>query len=374
MTRRILAQRVKTGAFLSTDVPLLDGGATRELSGPGGIAGTIEPVTRTLLGPDGLPLLREWSTALYAEDANGEITGAGIVTRIVENDGGLVVEAPGFSTYPHGILHDKTHVAEVEDDALDVYRYLWDYVQSFPDGDLGVTVDGLKSGATVETREEHTKRPGKDGASLIVEKIKPYRLPWWEYRDCGQEMDSLLEVASADYTERHQWNGDHTAITHHINLGVPRLGKKRDDLRFVEGENVIAALGLVIDGDDFAQTIYGVGRGEGRKMKHSHVAHRDDRLRRTALVTDKNAWQDRIDRLTRREFQRRNDTRGFETVVIRDHANARIPNIHPGDDVLVEANLDWHGRVRLWVRVLSIEASLTNDTAALRVARSDMFR
>ena len=41
---------------------------------------------------------------------------------------------------------------------------------------------------------------------------------------------------------------------------------------------------------------------------------------------------------------------------------------------MIEANLDWYGRVRLWNRVLSIEAALDNDTALLRVARSDMFR
>ena len=85
----------------------------------------------------------------------------------------------------------------------------------------------------------------------------------------------------------------------------------------------------MIDGDDFAQTVYGAGRGEGRKMKRFRIAKRDHRLRRTALFTDKTAGEKQIERLTRREAHRREGTRGFEAVVIRDHRNARITNINP---------------------------------------------
>lgn len=388
---RVIAQRVLTGEFLSWDVPLGDGKAVRELSGPGGITGVIEPRDARLIGDDGLPLIEEWSTALYFEDDNGDLPGGGLVTRMEETtDGALKIEAPGFSTYPHGIVHADTHKFALDADALDVYRYLWDYVQSFKDGDLGVTVDGLDSGekvSSVVTKDIKFKnvqshmeiiKPKKTAGlkpndEVTVRFDKAYRLPWWEFRDCGEEMDSMLELATADYIERHSWNGDHTAINHHIDLGVPRLGKKRRDLRFAEGENVVAALPLTIDGDEFAQVVYGVGRGEGRKIRHSRVGQRDHRLRRTALFVDKHAHQKKIDRLTRREFNRRSGTKTFDTVLIRDHENARIGQINPGDDILIEADLDWHGRVRIWSRVLSIETSVIDDTAVLRVKRSDSF-
>ncbi len=369
MARRIIAQRALTGEILGWDLQLAAGSATRELSGPGGIRGNVSPRTRTLLGPDGLPLIAEWSTALYVEE-DGWFHGGGLVTRITENtDGSLAVEAPGFSTYPHGIIHGDTYQADVLDDALDVYRHLWTYVQSFPDSDLGITVDDLDSGVQVATQQDVTVQDGTVGAGFTG-----YKIPWWEFRDCGQEMDNLLEQARADFIEHHAWNADRTAIDHHIELGVPRLGKKRDDLRFVEGENVIAALPLLIEGDDFAQNIYGAGRGQGRKMASFRVANRDGRIRRTAIVTDKHARGDRLEKLVRREYQRRNDTRSFDTVVVQDHKNARVTSIDPGDDILVEANLTWYGRVRQWVRVISVEANLDDETAALHVARSDMFR
>lgn len=367
---RVIAERIKTGEILSWDVPLLDATSSRELSAPGGIRGYAAPVTTSLLGDDGLPLIREWSTALYHE-IDGSIRGAGIVVRINETeDGKFAVEAPGFTTYPHGIINTKTYAPGEGADALDVYRHLWDHVQSFPDGDLGVTVDPLLSGKTLDETEEFTRRGGGKGTRVI-----PYRLPWWEFRDCGQEMNSMLDIANADYIERHGWNTQHTGFTHHVDLGIPRVGRKRDDLRFVEGENIEAAVPLTIDGDNFAQHAIAVGRGEGRKMIHSEVAHVDDRLRRTALVVDKAAWQWKADRLARREYHRRSDTKGFEAVVVKDHPNARIANIDPGDDIFVEARLRWYGLTRMWVRVLSIEQAISGeDIAVLRVARSDQFR
>lgn len=365
MTKRVIAERILTGEILSWDVPLLDGTSTRELSGPGGITGFVAPENEMLLGPDGLPIFREWATALYHE-VDGDIRCAGIVTHFSEDeDGRLALEAPGFSTYPHGILHNKTYSPGLGCDALTAYRHFWDHVQTFPDSFIGVTVDGTLSGEVLDETVESNGKKVKRG----------YRVPWWEFRDCGTEMDQLLEVASADYIERHTWNAYHDNVLHHIELGVPRLGKKRSDLRFVEGENIIEPIPLTVAGDDFAQTIIGIGRGEGRKIIHTEVAHRDDRLRRTAAAIDKTASEAKIKRLANREYQRRNDTKGFETVVIRDHPNARISTIDPGDDILVEAELRWHGRIRLWNRVISIEQAISDDDVAiLHLARSDQFR
>lgn len=370
MARRIIAQRVLTGDWLAWDVPLQGGSVTRELSGPGGIRGNIAPRSALLLGPDGKPVIEEWSTALYVEQ-DGQFHGAGIVTHLEENEEGtLSIEAPGFSTYPHGIVHADTFTADFSTDPLDVYRYLWTYVQSFKDGDLGVTVDGLKSGQKMYTQ----KKDERDGDSQGVELLF-YKLPWWEYHDCGEEMDNLLDQANCDYIEKHTWSDStHTAVNHHITLGIPRVGKKRDDMRFVEGENVIGAVPLRVDGDNFAQNIYATGKGQGRKMNHYHLANRDGRLRRTALVSHKGADQARIEKLARHEYERRKGTKSFRTVIVKDHPNARITSIHPGDDILVEATLSWYGRMRQWVRVTSIEAGLDDNTAVLSVARSDQFR
>lgn len=460
--RRIIAQRVRTGEFLSWQVPLTETRIARELSGPGGISGTITPKVQHLLAEDGLPLLREWSTALYYE-ADGQIRGGGLVTRITENPkGGLLVEAPGFSSYPHGIPFTGVYRPGLSADPLNVVRHIWSHVQAYPDGDLGLTVSAETSGTVLDEisdaevtaskirvglrvgygrgshqvegitqvvirkdnkdqiydwfqllhrdgdrvipesirvgmkvqirgevdndgkpvlrsiKQAHEVRldggVGKVPVARLVEAPKPYVLAWWENRDCGAEIDSMLDLAPADYIEQHTWNDDHTAIRHHLKLGHPRLGRKRRDLRFVEGENIVAAPALTIDGDEFAQNVVALGRGEGRKMIRETVASRDDRLRRVAVVADKSAGRAKAERMARDELHRRNDTRGFEQVVVRDHPNARLAALNPGDDILVEAHLAWYGRTRLWVRVLSIEENATGEVATLTVARSDEFR
>lgn len=362
---RIIAERLLTHEILSWDVPLV-GTTTRELSGPGGLSGTIGPVQAALLGPDGQPILEEWTTALYHE-VNGLIRCGGIVTRVEEGEeGDFEVEAPGFATYPHGIVHTAHRTPGLSAEPLTEYRYLWDHVQSYPDGNLGVTVDPLVTAKTM-----YEVRPGPDDTEEQV----AYENPWWEFRDCGQEQDKMLDLAGADYIEHHGWNDDHTAFTHHISLGVPRLGRKRSDLRFVEGENIIEPVGLRIEGDEFAQTVVGVGRGEGSEIVHHTIAHRDHRLRRTAVVIDKAADLPMIEKKAMREYHRRSNLTNVPSVLIRDHDNARISAIEPGDDILVEARTQWFDRVRVWVRVLSIRQSIdTDDVAELRVARSDSFR
>lgn len=357
---RIIAQRILTDEIISWDVPMSNASLIRELSGPGGLRGIIAPDRAYLRGADGKPLLREWSTALYYE-SSGQIRGGGIVTRLAENDEGkLEVEAPGFSTYPTGIPYTSIHRPGLGADPLDVLRHLWAHVQSFPDADLGVTVDSLDSGAKLD--------------DTSGSKPKAYELVWWDHTDCGQEIEHMLEAAPADYIERTSWNADHTSVLRHVELGTPRLGKQRHDLRFVEGENVIQPVPNLIDGDDFAQNIIALGRGEGRKMVRVEHATRDDRLRRVAVVADKRATAPKASILAKREHARRAETEGFTAIVVRDHPNARLSAIDPGDDIYVTASPQWFGMTSQWVRVLSIEEPIdSSNVAILTVARASHF-
>lgn len=365
MGHRIIAQRILTHEIISWDVPLLDATSTRELSGPGGIYGRLTPVSRMMLGPDGKPLLREWATALYHE-ADGEIRAGGLVTRITEDDRGFQVEAPGFSGYPNGIPYLGDYQPGVGAEPLNAVRHIWQHVQSFPDGNLGVTLGDAVSDTVLDEISQETRIV--DGEELPVEYHRPYRLSWWENRDCGQEISSLLELAPADFIEQHSWNADHTDIEHHIHLGTPTLGRRRTDLRFAEGENIVAPVPVTTEGEDFAQTVIGLGKGEGREMIRATVPGRDDRLRRVAVVTDKFAGQQRMEATARREQQQRLEVTGFERITVRDSALAPLSAIQPGDSILIEADLDWHGRTRLWQQVVSITEPINgNDIAEIEL-------
>lgn len=140
MTWRILAQRAVTGAWLHTDLPVKRDSLSWALSAPGMFSGTLAPDLGGMLAEDGRPLLDEWSTLLYVE-ADGVIRWGGIVITSRFAGSAWRVEAAGFSTYPHGIpFGDSWALAEV--DPARIVRDLWAHVQSWPDGDLGVTVEG----------------------------------------------------------------------------------------------------------------------------------------------------------------------------------------------------------------------------------------
>lgn len=357
MSRRIIAQRILTGEFLSWDVPLLDATGTREISGPGGINGSLAPATRDLLGADGKPILREWDTALYYE-VDGTIRAGGIITRIGEDEEGVLrVEAPGFSRYPHGIPFLGDYQPGLGADPLDALREIWSHVQSFPNSDLGVTVDPLTSSTILDE-----VRLDENG---VEESRDPYRLAYWDNRDCGQEIDAMLEAAPADYLETHTWNVDHSTITHHLTLGSPTIGTRRTDLRFAEGENVVTPVPITVEGDEFAQTVVALGKGEGREMARHVIEGSDERLRRVAVVTDKQAGQTQIEQVAAREHARLSTTEGFEQIVVREHLNASLSDIQPGDEIFVEADLEWFGRTRLWSRVVRITEPLSGGETAV---------
>lgn len=144
---RYIAQRLtgdgQFGEFLDLDVPLM--GATPEevLSGHNGMTGTIAPEYARLKGEDGLPILKTWRTALWAESPDGQIWG-GIVTHCAYNGSEFEVETIDLT----GTLIDLPYTNAdhwVNVDPIDLFRMIWSYAQSQPGGNLQITLDSTTS-------------------------------------------------------------------------------------------------------------------------------------------------------------------------------------------------------------------------------------
>lgn len=362
---RYHAYRLATGTWLTRDLPMIDGIVTRELSGPGGLELSMSPEIGPILGDDGMRLVDIWSTAIIAEDeTNDEIIQAGIVTDvdISEDDQTAKVTCAGLTTYAHGVPYlDRVQFGRV--DPMIVVRHIWSYLQAFPSMTLPLTID-----------------PNRSSDVIIGTVQEPYNLNWWETTDLGAEIDNLAGDTPFDYLENYAWSSDEgsekDAWGCFVRLGYPRLGKRRDKLRFVEGENIIEAVSVGISGADFANEIQGYGRGEGRTALQSNAALIDGRLRRPKVLTDKLAGQQRLDRLVNRWLRRMNATADGDVseVIVRDHVNARLSDIQPGDDIHIECYVPWLGDFDEWVRVLQIErADSEPEVARLSVARSSSF-
>jgi len=200
-----------------------------------------------------------------------------------------------------------------------------------------------------------------------------YALNWWDTPDCGDEIDKLAQETPLDYVESHAWNSTRTAISHRVTIHYPRAGRRRTDLRFVLGDNVLDLAAPQIDGDEFANEVVGIGSGEGKGALRRTTAVRDGRLRRTAVLKGKRvAVASRLDAMIRDELRARQGDLQIESVEVVDHPNAPIGAWAIGDDVLIQAELPWLDDVSLWCRITGWEL-LSESRARLSLARADSF-
>lgn len=200
-----------------------------------------------------------------------------------------------------------------------------------------------------------------------------YKMLWWEAPDCGQKIKDLATSVPLDYTESHSWNSAKTAITHTIAVQYPRAGRRRDDLSFIQGDNITVVPTPVSNGDDYANAIFGLGSGEGEKMVHTSTAVNDGRLRRVNVLSSKDTKDTKtLQSYARDALLKAAASMTIEQIVVRDHANAVIGSWALGDDILVQVDVPFLGRLAIWHRIVSW--SLTSDsTATLKLARSDSF-
>lgn len=358
-TWRFLAQRAITLEWLHTDLPITrDSGPSWELSGVGQLSFAVEPERiGGLVADDGRDLFEEWGTLVYAEQ-DGLIRWGGIVVDSTFSGQSLKVEVASFATYPHGIPLEDIEFSGIDRPAALMVWSIWALVQAPPDSDLGVTVnqsDALDSPVLLGTADD------------------PYELFWWDAPDAGQEIDNLLDEGGMVYTEHHAWNEDKTDVTHEIRLHYPRAGLRRRDLTFRAGENVIGLADAVREGDEFANSVLGIGAGEGKGSLRRSTAVRDGRLRRTHVHLAKDvASRSRMDSQIKKELTARRKPLTISSVTVRDHPHAPMASWSLGDDVLIEAELPHLGKVSIWHRVMAWSLN-ADDTATLSLERTDIF-
>jgi hypothetical protein len=160
-------------------------------------------------------------------------------------------------------------------------------------------------------------------------------------------------------------------------LGTPRIGRKRADLRFAQGENIVALAKPEGMGDEYANEVIVLGRGEGQKMKRAQVADTaawaSSRLRRVATVTDKTlSSATALRKRGQQELAGRTAALQIPAIQIVDHPNARFGSWSLGDDIRVQLHLPWIGDVDVWHRIISDEIS-ADGFITLTLKRSDSF-
>lgn len=345
---RWLAQRAGTRQWLHSDLPIF-GQPVDELSGAGSLTFDVKPEQAGLKGADGLPVFDSWGTILHLEQA-GQIRWSGLVCDSGWDGPVWSVEAAGVSSYPHEQPFDAVFEA-IEMDPADIWRAIWAHLQGYPDGNLGVTISGSTS-ARVGRPPEQVEFEA-DGEAVAFE-AGPYHLRWWDNPDCGKELQQLADEAPFEWVEESRWNADKSDVVLTIRL-ADRIGRRADDLRFVQGEN-LDVVPFDQDGDSYASEVVLLGRGEGKAALRSRVATQvPGRLRRARLVdsTKDVSDQKRLDALARAEHKRRSRRLSTAQVVVRNTSHAPFGTFGPGDEILIQANAEWLGKVGAWQRIVA---------------------
>lgn len=378
-----MARRIRTGEWLTKNLYLDTVERNAVLSGPSTLTGNLEPGFAQQKHTDGLRVIEERATMIYAvNDATGQIETAGIVTAPTAYEDRTRITCAGVTSYPKGYIYTGSRLwgpaaavparsgtpaqaALPRPDAVEVYVDHWNWMQAQPASDLGVVLTG---DLTTRNAQGVSRVP-------IGTMAEPYRLRRWDAPDLGSKMSELAEATPFDFVERTRWaDADREQVVHEVQIGYPRLGRRRDDLRFAQGENIdqqpaISTL------EQQANHIIGLGNGEaGPSMAFRDTPWDDGTLRSTRVFTDKTLGQAMLDRRVA-ILQRIYEVADFDvtSVVVVDHPNAPLSAIQLGDDIRVLGTHQEFGRYDLWVRVLAIGRSEQTDRATLTTSRSDLF-
>lgn len=370
--RRFIVQSALTREILSWSLPIRSPRVTTTLSGPGGLTGKLEPAIARDVTSGSNKILEPWGTLLHFEE-DGEIRGTYILVPPSTMDSNTwSIEAEGFSTYPHGIPYDGEY-SKIGVDPLDVVREIWRHVQSWPSSNLKVVVG-------TDTTDVRLGTPAhKDDKGNDV-KEAPYTLNWWDDKKCGEEINTLAKSTPFEYREISSWNEDKTDVRLEIDVDYPRTGTYREDLRFVEGENILLSVPITEADDWYADVVIGNGAGEGRakiRVKTPAEFHGVlPRLRRVHIYDNPNITdKGEMERITRDEVTRRLAVHEIASIVIDGrHKNAPLGSFQVGDDILVQAEVPWVGRTALKHRIVKYTYDLETDVVQLDLKRSDAFR
>lgn len=207
--------------------------------------------------------------------------------------------------------------------------------------------------------------------------IDPYKVDWWDVKGVGDIIDEAIKALPGDYVEQFAWNYPHSFVDQKVLVAYPRLGRRRDDLRFVQGENIVSSPGLE-SSDSYASAVIGIGAGEGSAaLRETAEVITPGRIRKTYVyrnskITDRTT----LARIVREELNERS-AGGYRitSVIVRaSHENARFGAYNVGDDVLVQVQVPHFGWVAQWGRITSMTLARGEDLVELHLKRSDAFR
>lgn len=342
--------------IIETELPIDIRSIESVLSAPSRMSGTISPALARLKS-GGRSVFEPNNTVIVAE-ADNHPRGLGIYQDdSTFEDGVWNISTLGLTSYAGGM----PYVGEenfIGVDPLDIFRHIWNHLQSQPMGNLGITIDTLSSPIRVGTAESSEEGSFESG---------PRKLTTWDTADLGREIDEYARATPFDWLETLYWNGDYPQC--HIKLGYPTIGGRHPRLRLVLGENVLTAPTVRQHG--YVNEVHVLGAGEGRARIRGFSGVSDGRIRRARTIEDPDITSvTEANRVASDELAASRGEYYVESVTVRDHPNAPLAELELGREVPVYAEGD-QVDIDSWARVVAkSESPGAEGTAVLTLVRS----
>ena len=415
---QIIAQRLLDGTWLDRVGAQMDNVTMTWDLKTDQFSGTISPRDKERIASDGSPLFSEWSTAIYAVES-GVIRWGGLLVDSEFTGASWILNCVGFRGYPNGNIYNGAVYSQNAVDPMNVARYIWSYLQSQPNGNLGLTVDTTTS-SVITGAATFVTAPGNQtllqianaqnltilqvqalnslanrqankytfqtlpatgnipAGVPVITALTPYVLAWYNATDCGQELSNLANTTPFDMSESHAWadSGQNT-VSHRLILGYPRVGARQQNLRFVEGENITALVDVSRSGTNYANELLAVGAGTGSAAVRAAVGAPDTfRLRRCGSVVNQTITDvNQLSVLAQRMLTTVQAPLAgqISSCTWRNHPNAPLGSFAQGDDILISVKNGWMAGQDIWHRITSYSYSPATRTGTLTLARSDSF-
>lgn len=371
---RIIVEDVH-GNILARDLIGTEVKVVRQLSGPCNIQFKVhfnEPSVQMSDG-SGPIQFKPWGHVIHVEkelfDGTRAIIASGIVkpSAVDAQTGVLSLEADGFSNYPNGLpwLVNWNPIAV---DPFAIFENIWNHIQSFEYGDLGVTVYPTSSGTYM--------LPGFsfDG-QIFIQDFFAIFIREVDRIDCGEYLKQLARDIPIDYWERSEWNGSYSAINKSIELAYPHGGIEQNGLAFRINENVIAASQKTEVEMSWVSDITIKGWFPSKQYSEQFANADPDRYRR--VIDESEAHIDSNERAkawAHRQLTRRQIPLYYDSIIIDPyHSNAPFGTWDVGDTITVQGLMPWHGNISQKHRIIGWGWEVDTNRLELKLMAEGAF-
>lgn len=356
------------GQILTNDLVVTKPKFMRALSGPCNIQFDVDYHEASSEGIDFKP----WKQWIHVErQIRGErkiwCSGLVVPSQIDTKTGIMHLEAKGFSGYPKKMpwLENWNPLAI---DVFEVVQKIWTHLQSFENGDLGVSVYPAESGMIM--------LPGYafDGNIMNLNFFAEF-IRAADKQDCGDHIDKLARDTPFDYVEQSAWNDDCSAITKQIFLGYPKAGADQDNLAFFVNENVIEAKPHIETQIDWVSDVIIDGWFPGTEYSNQLTNADLTRYRRVISQDDARVnSNERAAAWAKRKLSRRQTPAYWESIVVdMEHSNAPFGSYDVADRINVRGLMPWVGDVYQQHKILAITVDIDKGVCELVLKAEGAF-